>query len=268
MDVVVPAHNEASVITRCLDSIAGATSVRHVVVVANVCDDDTARLAQAHRIRPAVVETPVAGKAHALNIGDARCHYFPRAYLDADVEIEPAGLDRLAAAFRNQPLAWLAAPRRRVITAYSTALVRRYYRIRLEFPENPTATAGHGIYVLSSAAHAAIFPLPEHVINDDGYVERLTPVNLRLLVDTTVSVRAPLTMPILLRRQVRIHTGSRQLLDMGVTGTGATRRFLSVAQVVLRLTRARKVNILDAAVFLVVTLLVRWTVAARRLYGR
>jgi glycosyltransferase involved in cell wall biosynthesis len=268
MDVVVPAHNEESTITRCLDTISGATSVRHVIVVPNACHDSTARLATAHRARPTVVEIPIPGKAIALNLGDAQCREFPRAYLDADVEVSSAGIDLLAAALREPTSAWLAAPRRRVVTDHATALVQRYYRIRHKLPENPAATAGRGIYVLSAAAHAALFPLPKHVINDDGYVERLTPARLRVIVNTTVVIRAPQTMPILLRRQVRIHMGTRQLLDMRIAGTGATRKFVSVARLVLRLTWARKVGVLDAAVFLVVTLVVRAAVAAQRLIGR
>ncbi len=264
----MPAHNEESVITRCLDTLAGAASVRQIVVVANSCRDRTAQLAEAHRAKPEVIETSKPGKTNALNLGDACCRGFPRAYLDADIELDAAGLDALAAALRNNPSARLAAPRRQVDTTHCSALVKCYFRTWQAFPAVAGSTAGCGVYVLSAEAHAKLFPLPEHLITDDGYVERSIPADFRVITDTTVVVRASGTVGVLLLRRVRVHAGNRQLLEMGVTGTGATSRLISVVRLVLQLVRARKVDVLDAAVFLMITLLARSIATWQRLRGR
>ena len=71
--VVIPAHNEARVIARCLDSLrTQAGNEIEVVVAANGCTDDTAALARAHRGLPnlQVVDLPEPSKARALNAGD------------------------------------------------------------------------------------------------------------------------------------------------------------------------------------------------------
>ncbi|GAB3911511.1 hypothetical protein GCM10029964_117600 [Kibdelosporangium lantanae] len=77
VSVVIAAHNEESVIARCLRTLSGSAKPGEldVVVVANGCTDRTAQIARAERAR--VVETPTAGKANALNLGDKECRAFP-----------------------------------------------------------------------------------------------------------------------------------------------------------------------------------------------
>src|SRR3954453_3171433 len=87
--VVIPAHDEASVIGRCLRALlAGAEPGElEVIVVCNGCHDDTAAVARAHAPDAVVLELPAPSKPAALNAGDAEATRFPRIYLDADVEV-------------------------------------------------------------------------------------------------------------------------------------------------------------------------------------
>ena len=70
--VVIPAHDEARVIKRCLDGLFEglAPGDLEVVVVCNGCPDDTPAVARSsgHPIR--VIERPTASKPAALRIGD------------------------------------------------------------------------------------------------------------------------------------------------------------------------------------------------------
>ena len=90
--VVVPAHNEAAVLARCLAALRREVRAGEldVVVVANACSDATADIARQAGVR--VVETEIAGKRHALLLGDAQCQIFPRLYIDADVELSGASV--------------------------------------------------------------------------------------------------------------------------------------------------------------------------------
>src|SRR4051794_15424831 len=85
--VVIPAHNEAASMHRCLRQLlAGAARDEiDVIVVANACADDTAAIARRAGVR--VIETPVPGKTNALRLGDEACLVFPRVYADADVDL-------------------------------------------------------------------------------------------------------------------------------------------------------------------------------------
>src|SRR4029453_14822082 len=84
--IVIAAHNEAGVIGRCLDALLAEAAPGEFdgTVVAHGCPDAPPAVAAA---RPGVrvVELATAGKAAALNEGDAVAVGFPRVYLDADI---------------------------------------------------------------------------------------------------------------------------------------------------------------------------------------
>ncbi|MGW6412977.1 glycosyltransferase [Streptomyces vinaceus] len=67
MTVLIPAHDEAATITRCVDAVRASTyPVQEIIVVADACTDETARLArEASATR--VVETGFQDKAAAQN---------------------------------------------------------------------------------------------------------------------------------------------------------------------------------------------------------
>ncbi|MCP2273547.1 glycosyltransferase family 2 protein [Actinokineospora diospyrosa] len=254
MDVVVPAHNEEFGITACLDRLAGSTQVNRVVVVANGCGDRTAELARAHFSAPIVIEVEQPGKAGALNAGDAVCVEFPRAYVDADIELDGADLDALAVA-AGEPGVEAAIPSARLDLSRSSWLVRRYYAVWQRLPAVHSSSAGRGVYVLGRDAHDRVFPLPPDLISDDGHVSRLVPD--RAVVDgATVTVTAPRDLRSLVRRRQRVHSGNTRIQQSSAAGAGLA--------TVLGLVRTRQAYLLDVAVFVGVTLLARVLVSARR----
>src|SRR5579863_9072886 len=96
ISIIIPAHNEASVIARTLQAItAGAEAGElEVIVVCNGCNDGTADTARRFGPLVRVIETNIASKTHALNLGDESAQGFPRIYADADVVI---GIDAIRA---------------------------------------------------------------------------------------------------------------------------------------------------------------------------
>ena len=95
--VVIPAHNEQQVIGRCLARLMdGLPPDTQVVVVCNGCTDDTAGIAATFGARLVVVEVDRPSKTGALNAGDGVASGFPRAYLDADIEVSGHDLDQVA----------------------------------------------------------------------------------------------------------------------------------------------------------------------------
>ena len=125
ISVVVPAHNEARVIGRLLDRLAPRTQLGQeaaagpaaapdtfeVIVVANGCTDDTARVAASYGPGVTVAEVPVASKQGALVAGDEAARGFPRIYVDADVELGAADIRALGDAL-SAPGALAAGPER------------------------------------------------------------------------------------------------------------------------------------------------------------
>src|SRR3954451_22568194 len=100
ISIVVPAHNESSVIARTLQPWVGGPSSEDisVVVVCNGCTDDTASNARRFGPTVRVIESEIASKTHALNLGDQTSQIFPRIYIDADILIS---LDAIRALSRR-----------------------------------------------------------------------------------------------------------------------------------------------------------------------
>ncbi|GAA3046353.1 glycosyltransferase [Actinokineospora globicatena] len=254
MDVVVPAHNEEFGITACLDRLAESVEVNRVVVVANGCADRTAELARAHPSAPLVLEVPEPGKAAALNAGDALCVDFPRAYLDADIELRGADLDALAAAAREPGVA-AAMPSARLDLTGASWAVRRYYAVWQRLPSVHRSAAGRGVYVLDRDAHERLFPLPPDLISDDGHVSNSVR-NRTVVAGAVVTVRAPKDLRSLVRRRQRVHRGNTHIQQSSAAGTGMA--------TMVALVRTRQAYVVDVAVFVAVTLLARVLVTTRR----
>ena len=168
--VVIPAHNEAPVIGRCLDALfAGfGQGELDVVVVCNGCSDETAALARSsgHPVR--VVELGPASKPAALRVGDAAASAFPRLYLDADVVLSGSAarlvLERLLAG------AVAARPPIRYDSEGASAPVRSYYRARSRVPAVLGSLWGAGVYGLSAAGRRRFGVFPD-VVADDLWVD-------------------------------------------------------------------------------------------------
>jgi len=78
--IIIPAHNEESVIERCLSTLLRGTRQGEfeVIVVANNCNDRTVELASNFE-GVKVLDIEPGGKSLALNAGDAEATVFPMA---------------------------------------------------------------------------------------------------------------------------------------------------------------------------------------------
>ncbi|HEX9336078.1 MAG TPA: glycosyltransferase family 2 protein [Pseudonocardiaceae bacterium] len=260
--VVIPAHNEQHVIGRCLRALAdgAAPGELDVIVVANACTDDTATLADSVR----VIETPIAGKAHALNLGDEQCRAYPRLYLDADIELTAAGVRDLVKALTATG-ALACAPTPRLDLTNATWATRRFHVVLERLIGDRTGLSGAGAYLLTEVAHRRVFPMPPDIIADDALVHRAFTADERTVVDAvSVTIRPPRTVPALIRRRARVRLGNRQLT---AHGRPATEPPLSMTKLRL-LIRRREVTLLDAGCFLSILLADRAMALGRRILRR
>lgn len=208
--IVIPSHDEEGVIGRCLASLlAGAAPGEFdVVVVCNGCTDRTAERARAFSgVR--VVETEVASKAHALNLGDATASAFPRIYLDADVELPTADARTLSTALA-EPGALVAAPRPKVVFEAASWPVRAFYRVWQLTPYVSEGFIGCGAYGVSAEGRARFGAFPP-LISDDGYVRAVFSRTERLTPDCNTLVRAPQRFADLIRAKTRSRLGGYEL---------------------------------------------------------
>jgi glycosyltransferase involved in cell wall biosynthesis len=261
VSVVIAAHDEEAVIARCLRSLTGTAKPGEldVIVVANACSDRTVQIARAERAR--VVETPLAGKAHALGLGDAECRTFPRLYLDADVDLDTASLRRMLTAIERGALACSPVPDYDL--AGVSPVAKRFHRVFERLVAGRHGLAGTGAYLLSHEGHDRVFPLPQ-VISDDGWVHRTFSASERQAVEGARSVVRPArTVRAVIRRRARVRLGNQELDRLGRKAEEPTLRLGELGT----LLRRREVGVVDAVCFLAVLfadkLVARW----RRLRG-
>jgi len=239
--VVIPAHDEHAVIERCLRSLMDGSL--DVIVVANACHDDTAELARAAGAR--VIETPVAGKAHALRLGDAECRAFPRLYLDADIELTADDVRLMVKTLDDTPA---CAPAPHFDLTGASWAARRFHVVLQRLLGSRTGLAGVGAYMLSEPGHQRAFPMPD-IIADDGWVHRSFTADERVVLDSvSVTVRPARTVAALIRRRARVRLGNRQLDRLGRPAAEPPLRLGRLRGLV----RQREVSPVDAVCFLVI----------------
>ncbi len=222
--VVIPAHNEAAVIGRTLAALRGLPVGVEVVVVCNGSTDGTAEISRTFQ-GVTVLETDVASKPHALNLGDATATQWPRLYLDADVEITPAAIDLVFSALNGKGGDFEAArPVARYDTRGASWAVRAYYRARSRISAFDGALWGAGAYAMNASGHARLGEFPA-VTADDLFVDHIFPSGAKTVVEeASVVVRTPRDIENLLKILRRGIVAKSQLV--GTNSTSQTARSL------------------------------------------
>ena len=215
ISVIIPAHNESAVIARTLRTLintAGPGELE-IVVVCNGCTDDTPAVARRFGLPVRVVETNLASKTHALNVGDAVACSFPRVYLDADVVVTSGTLRCMARRLETGDVL-AVAPRADVDLSGCSWPVRVFYEVRSLLPSASEGIGGSGVYALSEAGRQRfrIFPA---ITADDGYVRlQFRPEERETLDFVASTVFPPRTIKALLAIRTRAHYGSFELKNL------------------------------------------------------
>jgi glycosyltransferase involved in cell wall biosynthesis len=210
--VIIPAHQESSVITRCLRNLTeGARDGElEVIVVCNACTDGTAELARGFAPTVKVIETDVPSKSNALNLGDDAARWFPRFYVDADVQLSLESI-RAVAPLLEQGEYLAAAPRIDVDLTGCAWGVRAFYRVWLGLPYFRENMIGSGVYALSRQGRGRFGKFPDTKA-DDTYVRLLfTNAERKAVNGCSFTIMAPKTLRELIRIKARSHFGTQEL---------------------------------------------------------
>ena len=195
ISIVIPAHNEASVIQRCLRTLTDGArpDELEIVVACNGCKDNTAELARAFPYPGIkVVETDKGSKILGLNMGDEAATGFPRFFVDADVTMNIGAIRQVAAALEKGP-ALAAAPKMQLDLTGRGLLVKGFYRVWLSLPYHKSGgMIGSGVYAMSKAGRARFDKFPQ-IIADDAYAMYLFSPAERLMLDSCTFTITPPT---------------------------------------------------------------------------
>jgi glycosyltransferase involved in cell wall biosynthesis len=208
ISIIIPAHNEETVITAALkELIAGAVSGNfEVIVVCNGCTDKTAEIVTSFGDAIKCIETPVPSKANALNLGDAVAKGFPRFYQDADVVLSQEAIRQIAEVLQSGKY-FAAAPVMRMDFRNASWTVRSFYEVWQQLPYVKAGLVGVGVYALSQAGRERFKKFPD-IIADDRFIRALFEEDERTVVMTCYSViRAPSTLAALVKIKTRSRLG-------------------------------------------------------------
>jgi len=212
ISIVMPAHNESAVIARSLTALISEaqTGDLEIIVVCNGCSDNTAEIARRFAPTVTVVETDVAGKANALNLGDSAAKHFPRLYVDADIVLGIEAIRQLVERLsKGDVLA--VAPTPIVDVRGCTRLVRAYYAVRDCLPSARHGLGGSGVYALSRVGRMRFKSFPA-ITADDAFVRlQFTPQERETLPSVTSTVFAPRAISRLTAVRTRIYYGTFEL---------------------------------------------------------
>jgi glycosyltransferase involved in cell wall biosynthesis len=210
ISVVLPAHNEASVIRRSLERLMEGFALGEIdaVVVCNGCTDNTAEIARSIAgVR--VIETDVASKTNALNLGDRAVRGYPRFYVDADV-IMPGESLRMVAQILRSGKYLAAAPRMESDMSDSNWFVRAFQQVWMELPYCREGMIA-GAYGISQEGRKRFGQFPA-VTADDAFVRLHFSPAERCVVDRcTFIVKAPRTLSAMIKIKTRGYFGNHQL---------------------------------------------------------
>jgi glycosyltransferase involved in cell wall biosynthesis len=212
ISIVIPAHNEGAVIARALTAMINGADKDEldVVVVCNGCSDSTASIARNFGSPVRVIETEIASKSNALNLGDQAVCNFPRIYADADVVI-PLQTIRALAARLKQGDVLAVAPTALPDLFGCSWFVRAYYKIRSHLPSSVEGIGGSGVYALSESGRRRFGEFP-NLVADDGYVRiQFAPKERETLTFVGSTVFAPRKIGNLIEIRTRAYYGNLEL---------------------------------------------------------
>jgi glycosyltransferase involved in cell wall biosynthesis len=208
--VIVPAHNEGSVIRRCLDSLVDQDEVDQVIVACNGCSDDTVSIVTSEFPQFTCLDIDRPSKVNAINEAEKHVDSWPVVYMDADLVLSPGAIGIVLSGMKAQGLL-LASPEPITDLTKSSFLVRRFYDAWLSMPYLKEGVMASGTYVISREGRRRFAEFPD-VIADDGFVRsHFYNDELGNIQGATVSVCAPRTLSALIKVKTRARLGNMEL---------------------------------------------------------
>lgn len=213
--IIIPAHNEANVIGRCLESMTKGAEPGEldILVVCNGCSDNTADVARGYGPLVTVLESEIPSKNAALNLGHQHATSYPRFYVDADIVMSLDSIRRVAEVLRGGTIHG-AAPRMRVDLEDRGWPIRAYYDIWLRTPYVEEGMLGSGVYAISEEGGSRFTTFPD-IIADDGFARLLFTPGERLIVeDARFLMTPPETLRSLIHINVRRRVGRFEMAEL------------------------------------------------------
>jgi glycosyltransferase involved in cell wall biosynthesis len=214
--IIVPAHNEASVIEDCLNSIVNQTGIDHVIVACNGCSDDTVEIVKSKYPNTICLDIEKPSKTNALNVAEAKAKElgisYPIFYIDADTQISPNAIKHISDSMHNSNIL-LSAPTPKIDTSQSSWLVKTYYKVWLKLPYIKEGVIATCSFIVSEEGRKR-FDVFADVIGDDGFIRcHFKNKEIANIKGAEIYIRAPKNIYSLIKIKTRARLGNMELIE-------------------------------------------------------
>ena len=214
--VIVPAHNEASVIEACLNSIVNQAGIDHIIVPCNGCTDNTVEIVESKFPNVVCLDIEKPSKTNALNVAEAKAKElgvsYPIFYIDADTRLSDNCIPHISQAMADSPTL-LSAPTPIINTDKSSWLVKTYYKVWTRLPYIKEGVIATCSFIVSEEGRQRFDQFAD-VIGDDGYIRcHFKNSEIANIEGAEIYITAPKDIFSLIKIKTRARLGNMELIS-------------------------------------------------------
>lgn len=213
--VIVPAHNEASVIEDCLNSIINQSGVDHIIVPCNGCTDNTVDIVKTKFPNVVCLDIEKPSKTNALNVAEEKAKELgishPIFYIDADTQLSENAIQHISEIMDSGEVL-LAAPTPKINTNKSSFLVKTYYKVWTNLPYIKEGVIATCSFIVSEEGRQRFDKFAD-VIGDDGYIRcHFKNKEIANIKGAEIYITAPKDIFSLIKIKTRARLGNMELI--------------------------------------------------------
>ncbi len=213
--VIVPAHNEESVIADCLNSIIHQPGVDQIIVPCNGCTDNTVALVKSQFPDVVCLDIKKPSKTNALNVAEQKAAElgmsYPIFYIDADTRLSDNCIAHITRAMDDSNTL-LAAPTPIIDTSKSSWLVKTYYKVWTKLPYIQEGVIATCSFIISQQGRKRFDKFAD-VIGDDGFVRcHFKNSEIANIQGAEIYISAPRDIFSLIKIKTRARLGNMELI--------------------------------------------------------
>ncbi|MEH6455785.1 MAG: glycosyltransferase [Cocleimonas sp.] len=213
--VIVPAHNESSVIESCLNSIINQQGIDHIIVPCNGCTDDTVEIVKTKFPSVVCLDIETPSKTNALNVAEEKAQElgvsYPIFYIDADTQLSENAIQHITEVMQDSTTQ-LAAPTPIIDTNESSWLVKTYYKVWINLPYIKEGVIATCSFIVSEEGRKRFDKFAD-VIGDDGFIRcHFKNKEISNIEGAEIYIRAPKDIFSLVKIKTRARLGNMELI--------------------------------------------------------
>lgn len=213
--VIVPAHNESSVIEDCLNSIIKQPGIDNIIVSCNGCTDNTVDIVKTKFPNVICLDIEKPSKTNALNAAEEKAKKlgisYPIFYIDADTQLSENAIQHISEIMDSGDIL-LSAPTPIINTDKSSFLVKTYYKVWTNLPYIKEGVIATCSFIVSEEGRKRFEKFAD-VIGDDGYIRcHFKNKEIANIKGAEIYITAPKDLFSLIKIKTRARLGNMELI--------------------------------------------------------